>query len=350
MMADRQFLRLFLLPGLFALAASAAWARPGIVEFSDGKSVAGNITLTPGKQIQVLAGEQQRAFGLEQVREMRFAPAEEAMERKWRFIEAGKPMKEFTGQPFPVRHVRATMTLSDGSTFQGHLLTTVLYVEAKEGTQKVILYAKQRGEEGQTLAQLVYPTLVRFTDEAAKSAAELKLVMKVPDGSEVVGATIGSTVVLPVKAAGNPGEFALTAPLGEDFLLGYRQGNEIVVGWPKGADEKVVARVREGVGDAEDFFDGKQLLGAFHDAAAGNVYSLMLLSRQRHTTMGGAKTQPWRVSVWRWKYEPESNQLMLAGRCDMFRDIIGRGGALPKVTTDEKLWKPKVDGKSVVIQ
>jgi hypothetical protein len=329
-----------------------AYGRPGNIEFSDGKTLSGDITLTPGKQIQFLDAAQQRAFGLEQVSEIRFAPEEEKMERAWRFIEAGKPAKEFSGQPYPVRHVKATVALADGSTFAGHLFTTVLYVEDADGARKVILYAKQRGTEGQTLAQLVYPSRVQFHDEAGQGAARLRVTLKLPGigrQTEVLGLAIGSLAQLWARPTGAAGEYEMAAPLGEELLLGYRNGNELVMGWPTGADEKIVARVREGVKDAQDFFDGKELVGVWHDAAAGNVYSLMLLHRQGGTTLGGAKSQPWRVSVWRWKYDPETNQLMLAGRGDLFRDIIGRGDALPRVKTTEKLWQPKVVGREVVI-
>jgi hypothetical protein len=103
------------------------------------------------------------------------------------------------------------------------------------------------------------------------------------------------------------------------------------------------------VKDPEDFFDGKELLGVWHDEVAGNLYSLMLLHRKGGTTLGGAKSQPWRVSVWRWKYDPETNQLMLAGRGDLFRGIIGHGDALPAVKTSEKLWRPKVTDQQIVV-
>ncbi len=334
------------------LVASSALARPGVIEFSDGQRVEGNVTLTPGKQIQLLSGGQQRAFGLERVREIRFRPEEELMERNWRFREAGKAEKEFWGDPYPVRHVKASVVFADSTTADGHLFTTVLYVEAKEGTRKVIVYAKQRGEQKQTLAQLVYPTRIRFTDDAADSAARLKLTLKIPGvGSdmEVTGVAIGSLVGLYAHATGKPGEYDMTAPLGEQVAIGYRNGNEIVMGWPAGAAEKITARVREGVQDAQDFFDGKELLGVWHDEVTGNVYSLMLLHRRGHTTMGGGKTQPWRVSIWRWKYDAESNQLMLAGRCDLFREITGRGAALPRVRPSAKLWQPRIENQGVMI-
>lgn len=336
-----------LLVALLLLVAGSVHARPGMVEYSDGHSVTGNVTLTPGKQIQFLDGTQQRAFGLEQVREIRFFAEEETLERKWRFIAAGKADKEFTGQPYPVRHVKATVALADGGTITGHLFTTVLYVEDAEGACKIILLAKQRGEEGQTLAQLVYPSRISFTDKAGQAGVQLTVKLgSSPD--EFMGMALGSLTRLNARRA-EAGQYTMAAPLGEELLLGWRKGNDILVGWATNAEAKVVTRVREGVKDAEDFFDGKELLGVWHDAAAGNVYSLMLLHRQGGTTLGGAKSQPWRVSVWRWKYDPETNQLMLAGRGDMFRGIIGPGDTLPAVRTDEKLWRPKVTGASLII-
>ena len=336
----------------YLFLAPCSFARPGVIEFSDGKSLEGNITLTPGKQIQFLDGSQQRAFGLDKVREIRFAPEEETMERAWRFPEAGKSQKEFTGQPYPIRHVKATVVLSDGGTIAGHLFTTVLYVEGKETTRKVVLYAKQRGEPGQTLGQLSYPSLIRFTDDAGPAVARLRVTMRLAGigaQTDLLGLTLGSLVRLDGHPAGKPAEYDLAAPLGEELLLGCQTGNDILIGWPKTAAAKIVARIKEGITDAEDFFDGKELLGVWYDEPAGNVYSLMLLSRRGATTLGGDKTQPWRISIWRWKYDPETNQLMLAGRGDLFRGILGRGDALPTVRTSEKLWQPKIDGQTVVI-
>ena len=340
----------FLICSLFLVPCS--FARPGVIEFSDGKSLEGNITLTPGKQLQLLDGAQQRGLGLERVREIRIAPEEETMERAWRFLEAGKPAKEFTGPPYPVRHVKATVVLADGATVRGHLFTTVLYIEGREETRKVILYAKQRGAEGQTLAQLSYPSLVRFTDAVAPGEARVRVTLRLPGlghATELMGLTLGSLVSLAAHPTGQPAEYDMTAPLGEPVLLGCQTGHEIIMGWSNAAPAKVVARIKEGVNDAEDFFDGKELLGVYDDEPAGNVYSLMLLSRRGATTLGGDKTQPWRVSVWRWKYDPETNQLMLAGRGDLFRGILGRGDALPTVRTSEKLWQPKIDGQTIVI-
>lgn len=328
-------------------------ARPGVIEFSDGKTMEGNITLTPGKQLQLLDGTQARLFGLEQIREIRFAPEEETLERKWRFPEAGQTKKEITGKPFPVRHVKATILLPDNSALTGHLFTTVLYLEAKDETRKVILYAKQRGTEGQTLAQLTYPTRIQFTDDAGQAEARWKVQLNAPGitaATEVAGMSIGSLVRLNATSTEQSGAYEVAAPVGEEMFLGWRTGNNIVVGWPKNADDKIVARIRQGLTDAEDFFDQKELLGVHHDEPAGCVYSLLLLSRAGHTTMDGEKTQPWRVSVWRWKLDIETGQLMLAGRGDLFRDIIERGGALPSVRTSEKAWKPKPQNQCITIQ
>jgi hypothetical protein len=336
------------------LLMSASWvqARQGVIQFSDGNTIEGNITLTPGKQFQFLDGKGQKAFGLERLREIRFVPEEETMERKWRFPDAGQARKEFTGQPYPIRHLRATVVLADNTPIQGHLFTTVLYVEGATETRKVILFAKQRGEEGTTLQALVYPALIRFNDETTNATALLHVTAQragAPARGELNGVAIGSLVRLDGRHGSEPGGFELPAPLGEELLLGLRDGNNIVMGWPKGGDEKIVTRVREGLKDAQDFFDERQLIGVYYDEPAGNIYSLLLLVRRGNTTLGGDKTQPWRVSVWRWKYDPETNQLMLAGRCDVFRDIIARDGQLPTVRPSEKLWQPKIENKTITV-
>lgn len=281
-------------------------------------------------------------FTFDKVREMRFAPEEEKLEQKWKFPVPGQTRKERWGQPYPIRHLRATIELAEGRAVAGHLYTTVLYVEGKEKNAKVLLLAKQRGKEGETLESLVYPVSVRFTDAPAVADAGLKLKLGLP--GTVTALTRGALVRL--EANGD----RLPSPLGAELFIGVQNPAGITVGWPAEKDEALAALVRAALPHVRDFFDTLNLHGVWRDPVSGDVFTLFLLERRGATTLGGERTQPWRCEVWRWKYEEEEKRLMVAGRGYFFRGIVARGEREPTVTTSSKLWSLKRDGDTLTVE
>jgi hypothetical protein len=141
---------------------AAPESRPGQIQFSNGETVEGTLSLTPGAELSIEAGGQLRRVSFDRVQAISLTPEHEEMVQKWRFVEAGKTQKQREGDPYPVRQLRATIVLASGEKITGHLYTTVLYVEGQERTQKVVLWAKQRGKEGQALESLIYPTQIVF--------------------------------------------------------------------------------------------------------------------------------------------------------------------------------------------
>ena len=321
---------------LFTAMAFAQEPRPGIVQFSNGETVTGKISLTPGSELKLADGTKLSSLTLERVQEIRFAPEEETLEQKWRFPVAGQTRKEKWGAPYPVRHLHATFILGDGTMLVGHLYTTVLYVESTEKNQKVILDAKQRGQEGETFAALVYPASVKFTDAAVATKQTVRLQLGVP--GEIVALTRGALVRL--EAQGD----RLPSPLGAEFFVGVKNATGITVGWPAERDEKLTGLVRAALPDVRDFFDVLGLHGVWRDPKTGDVYSLMLLERRGATTLNAERSQPWRCEVWRWKFQDEEQKLMVAGRNYFFRDIVARGAPAPALTTSPKLWNLRKAG------
>ena len=323
---------------------ATAQERAGTIEFSDGRLVAGNISLTPGGTLKIEAGPAMRVLPLDAVREIRLTPETETMERAWRFKEAGQTAKEYFGDPYPVRHLAVTVTLGDGETVHGHLYTTVLYVTLDDTVQKVILPAKQRGQAGETLKMLVYPARISFGAGAAGSPAVAGLKLSgLAANSEVVAITRGALVRLAAKAAGGPGDFELPSPPGDGCFLAAKSGATIQVGWPKSADEKTATLVRRAMPNSEDFFDDRRILGAYLDTTNAEIYSLVLAVRQGKTTLDEARSQPWRVELYRWKLD-DDGRVMLAGQNYFFRGIGGKGEAPPAVVLSEKLWYLQRDG------
>jgi hypothetical protein len=103
----------------FSLAAAPV-PRRGKVEFSDGKILAGQISLSPGSELKLHVGNEIKVLSLDRVQEIRFVPEKESLEQNYRFIEAGKAIKETSGQPYPVRYLKTTLVLAGGETLEGH--------------------------------------------------------------------------------------------------------------------------------------------------------------------------------------------------------------------------------------
>src|SRR5262249_55491097 len=156
--------------GLAQALQAGSTERPGRIQFSDGELLKGNISWTPGTELKIHDGQSFRTIALDRVQQILMTPEQEELVQKWKFVEAGKTLKEHEGRPYPSRQLRATVLLSNGEKVTGHLYTTVLYLEGQERPRKIILWAKQRGPEGTTLDALTYPTQIRFTESAASDA------------------------------------------------------------------------------------------------------------------------------------------------------------------------------------
>ncbi len=331
-------------------ASAGSQARPGAVQFSNGETITGQLSLPPGADLRLhVNGNQIRVLDFDRVREIRLAPADEQMVRKWRFPDAGQTKKEFSGRPYLVRSLQATVFLASGESITGHLYTTVLYVEPAEGSaRKVILPAKQRGQEGEGADALVFPARIRFSDGAGSAEETIRLQVRLPgltDRSRVAALTWGALLTLEGRTGDATGEYRLPSPLGRDFILGVQTGNRIVVGWPERADASFTALVQTNLAGTEDFFDDRKLLGVFYDAPNQDIYSLLMLARRGQTTLDAAKSQPWRLVVLRWKYDPESGRVLLARRGYLFRGLEGKAETPPAVTLSDKLWRPKRQGE-----
>jgi hypothetical protein len=325
-----------------ATLQAASGERPGRIQFSDGKSGEGAISLAPGVELTLDTGHGLRRISLEKIQSISLAPEHEELVQKWRFLEAGKTQKQMEGDPYPVRQLRATVTLGGGEVLSGHLYTTVLYVEGQEKTQKVVLWAKQRGEEGQSLASLVYPSQIVFRDTPESESDHIRVEAQVPAGkdpAEIVALTHGSLVRLEATPSSQPGQYSLPSGLGADLLLAVKTGPVMAVDWPNSAPEPFPTLVRTNLTLVEDFFDKRELLAVLYDAAQQDVYSLLLLSREGTTTLTAEKNRPWRLVVLRWKYEPDHNRVLLAGRGYFFRGILAPGEPLPSVRLDSKPWQ-----------
>jgi hypothetical protein len=345
----RRRMNLWVLAGLVAgLAARAQPApRQGGVQFSNGDTLAGAISMTGGAEFTLHIGDQLRTIPLAQVQEIRLVPEQEEMAQKWRFVEAGQARKQTEGKPYPLRQLRASVVLAGNQVLTGHLYTTALYVEGPENTAKVVLLAKQRGKEGESLESLVYPARVWFTDPAAPSEKGVQLKFNVSGAArfaELAALTHGGLIRLEGEKAGQANEFRLPPPYGQALFLAVKTGDRITVGWPGEPNQALAELVKKTLPLAGDFFDERKVLGVYHDQPNSDLYALVLFWRKGTTTLAEQRSQPWRVGVLRWKYEPAGPRLMLAGQGYFFRGIVAKNQAVPTVELSAQLWNVKKTG------
>jgi hypothetical protein len=340
--------------------AARADGRAGAVEWSDGRKLAGAISLTPGKDLRLLANDRQFSLSLDEVKEIRFKPEKEEMREGYYFPDAGQATQAKTGEVYPVRYLQTEITLADGKVIGGHLLTTTFYVETGSdatgdaATEKVVLMAKQTGADGQKLADLVYPTAIRFDADAATagfSRIDLTQAGFVPLHAPVIVARPDLTLLSAQQDGG--GKPAWTVPAGDpaQIFFAAEAGDGIHVAWPATeADPATRQAVEAGLTTLRDFYDTRTLLGCSADVDAGDVYSLVMLKRVGKSVDGGgtalsAGTVPWSLVILRWKYDPDQKKVTLLNRALL---VIGReepNSPAPAVLREPGLLKDIAVGK-----
>jgi len=356
------------------------------VYFSDGKVLTGKISLTPGRSFKLnipkagklkttdmVTGEnlqygKVRRFTFEPVQEIRFYPEKEQMHRQWKFIEKTKydkktakadyspAAKAYFGEPYPLRYLAATVIFNSGESLQGHLYTATVYLETEEKTYKLVLRSKQRGKAGSTLDDLVYVRRIKLLDEGKHIAAktEVKFTdMRFGPNDAVQAVTKESLTPVPTKITGKD-TCVVESAFGEEFYLAARKDGRYIVGWPKEHDKELFALAQDHLKRHRDFYNDKQLLavlGPLQNKNGSEVLTLVNLRRKVAPThfgkIGGewdkqlqTVVEPWRLSIWRWKYDQVNQELALSSRGTFFRVILLPQDSTPEVIISEKLWPP----------
>jgi len=363
------------------------------VYFSDGKVLTGKISLTPGRSFKLnipkagklkttdmVTGEdvqygKVRRFGFEPVREIRFYPEKEEMTRKWKFIEQTKydektakadytpAAKAYSGQPYPLRYLAATVVFNSGESLQGHLYTTTVYLETEDKTHRLILRSKQRGEEGTTLDELVYVSRIKLLDEGIKVAPEVTVKftnMRFGPKDAVQAVTKESLTPIPTKVTDGSDTCVVESAFGEKFYLAVRKDGKYIVGWPEKQDKELFALAQDHLRRQRDFYNDKELLGVVASEDGHEVLTLVNLRRKVAPTHFGAiggewdkklgtVVEPWRLSIWRWKYDKANRELILSSRGTFFRVILLPKDPTPEVSISEKLWRLQQKNDIVIV-
>ncbi len=134
-------------------------AMPGVIELSDGNQLAGGLYTTVEKP-WIVWSEATKSWrrvdfltllGIEAVVE------EERTELAWRPKGMGEPEKVYTGKKYPMRRMHWRFKLIDGSVVEGSTKGQPVFVElGGKVSGPFILGERMKGQDGQTLDELVY--------------------------------------------------------------------------------------------------------------------------------------------------------------------------------------------------
>ncbi len=382
---------MLLLVGNSTLAQAAP--RKAAVYYSDGKVLTGRIALTSGRKfkLNIPAGGKLktsdmitgadvqygkvRQFTFEPVGEIRFHPEREEIRQDWKFVETTRydektavadfslARKEFWGEAYPLRYLSCEVVLSSGETIAGHLYSTVLYLETQEKTIRIILRSKQRGDKGTKMDNLVYVTKIKMLDEGKDIAANItvKFAEMTFEPNDVVQAvTHDSLTPVPTERGDDPGTFIVKSTFGEDFYLAVKKGEKCFVGWPRTQDRKLFAVAESHVKRQRDFYNDKKLLGVMKSADGKEVLTLLNLRRRFAPTNFGSIggewdkelntiVEPWRLSIWRWKYDPVNQDMLLSARGTFFRLIFLPEHPTPQAEISDELWQTRRESNTVIV-
>ena len=319
------------------LGATPILARPGTISWSDGKKMTGDLTLTPGKQFKLFTGGQPTELPLEECKNLRFTPEKENTEHGFYFPEAGQSKKAMTGDIYPTRYIHTAITLPDGTLIEGHLFTTVLYVQADDGSaQRAVLEAKQTGQDGQKVEDIPYITAIDFTDSAGGESlldltkeniagARAPIVVSKPDLAPVS-----------LHAGTTPQTWSLPAPDPTKLVLSIQGSDGFHVAWPgQEADPAVVSAVQTGLKNMQDFYDTRTLLGTM--VMDDEIYSLTMLSRKGAMYDTAAGVVPWSLVVLHWKFDPTNTKVNLVNRASLGIGRASDNGPPPPVLKSSSL-------------
>lgn len=363
-----------------------AWAasrsgRPAAIHLSNGEVFLGKVLLTPGRRFKLnvpeggtlkttdmVTGEdvqygKVRTFTFDAIRDMQFHVERQEMARAWRFVETTDyneetaeadytpAEKEYRGKPYPLCYLAATVRFESGESLRGHLYTTTVYLRTDRGIRRWVLRSKHRGKEGQSPDDLVYVQRIRMVDEGRSMATEVPVpisALELGPGDAVQAVTRESLTPVPTRITGKH-SCVVSSAFGEDLYLAVRRKDGCVVGWPGSRDEALFTLARDHVERIRDFYNERELLGAILSEDGDELLTLVNLRRRVAPTHFGSiggewdkergtLVEPWRLSLWRWKYNRENQELALSARGTFFRVVFLPEDPTPTVELSESLW------------
>jgi hypothetical protein len=172
--------------------------------------------------------------------------------------------------------------------------------------------------------------------------------------------TRDSLTPVPTERGQAPGTFVVKSAFGEDFYIAVKKEGKYIVGWPSNQDKKLFALAEDYLQHQRDFYNDKKLLGVMMSQNGKEVLTLVNLRRRfAPTNFGdiggewdkdlGRIVEPWRLSIWRWKYDPINQDLLLSSRGTFFRLILLPEDPTPQAVISDELWQMQRENNVVYI-
>lgn len=346
---------------LLALAAVVAPASagaadaervPGTITLSDGTTLTGDIRTTAGKPLTLVENDTGRRLelSLSDIYRVRVRVAEEEQYRVWRWVEDGSREKVYTGESYPRRSYETEVVLRTGQVHRGTLVAVLyVYPEGKKKPAKAILRKDEKGEVGQTLADLVYVESVEFPDakppEDGAWAATIALTVTPPEALVTAHAiprgrdgAVEATKT-PFPGAVNfpsllPGTWDLAVVTPERIFLSLAVGED--GGKPVEGDD--LAAIAKRVAEIPDFFETKEVLLAVRDG--DRIRAVVRKERTGRTSMEGMHVfRRWEV----WTMHRGGDRWLVDDRAYLWREHAPELGAPRKVVTAAALGGVRVE-------
>jgi len=210
---------------------------------------------------------------------------------------------------------------------------------------------------------LIYVTKIKMLDQGKDIAANITVrftEMTIGPNEVVQAVTRDSLTPVPTERGDEPGTFIVKSTFGEDFYLAVKKGEKCFVGWPRTQDRKLFAVAEDHLKRQRDFYNDKKLLGVTKSADGKEVLTLVNLRRRfAPTNFGsiggewdrelGTIVEPWRLSIWRWKYDPVTEDMLLSGRGTFFRLIFLPEHPTPQAEIADELWQSRRENDTLVV-
>jgi hypothetical protein len=139
-------------------------AIPGLLTRSNGDAFAGRIYLTRDKRLELYSDKDKKWYKLKlkDLASIRWDVEFEKQEREWRWKDSGSDVKVYTGRKKIDRRYKTVAVKKDGTSIEGHLRGTVVYVESSSVKRKYFLYWNHPASFDQKPEDLIYTRRIDF--------------------------------------------------------------------------------------------------------------------------------------------------------------------------------------------
>jgi len=327
-----------------SMAAAEEWFSAR-VEFSDRTAEEGRVAIMGARPLTFNPGglNYQRKILLSDVQSIDQVVESQTMNRPWAYKENGKNDREYFDGQYPFINFMTVITLTSGEVLKGHIVSLPMRLETEKAKKKLFLPRQIKGEIGQTMEQMIYPTRIVF--QHAQATAPDIVVKLSGVGKTITVAALDcrrENVYFAKGEADGIYRFAKLLPGGYDLfiltdtyaLAGLSEAApDTAQGEPLPSD--ALASLQKVFPSADDFFKERWLM----EVRGNTAFAKTLVYGRRAEYHDAAKTTPggyiWHLDVWSWHLS--GSEWKIDRRYIMFRYKQKGGEAVRKLYMLDRL-------------